>query len=105
MLVVLALVKVIEWLPSSSQFFVCFIQGKKVTLIDEDAYVVGLAYFPPDYVRILNPAAVVAAAKGEGISLSKQRNSRTTFGLELVKVEKVKLDKAVGIRRDDVTFL
>ena len=41
-------------------------QGKKVTLTDEDAYVVGLAYFPSDYVRILNAAAVVAAAKGEG---------------------------------------
>ena len=24
-------------------------QGKKVTLIDDDAYVVGLAYFPSDY--------------------------------------------------------
>ena len=72
----------------ASQFFV---QGEKVTLIDEDAYVVGLANFPPDYVRILNPAAVVAAAKGEGISLSKQTNLRTTFGLELVKAEKVKL--------------
>lgn len=36
----------------------------------EDAYVVGLAYFPPDYVQILNPAVVVAVAKGEGISLS-----------------------------------
>ena len=75
----------------ASQFFVCFIQEKKVTLIDKDAYVVALAYFPPDYVRILNPTTVVAAAKGEGISLSKQTNLRTTFGLELVKAEKVKL--------------
>ena len=41
-------------------------QGKKVTLIDEDAYVLGLAYFPSDYERILNAAAVVVAAKGEG---------------------------------------
>ena len=56
-------------------------QEKKVTLIDEDAYVVALGYFPPDYVRILNPATVVAAANGEGISLSKQTNLRTTFGL------------------------
>ena len=78
----------------ASQFFVCFIQGKKVTLIDEDAYVVGLAYFPPDYIRTLNPAAVVAAAKGKESSFP---NLRTTFDLELIKVEKVKLDKAVGI--------
>ena len=48
-------------------------QGKKVTLIDDDAYVVGLAYFPSDYVRILNAAAVVAAAKGEGMSLPKRK--------------------------------
>lgn len=83
-------------------------QGKKVTLIDDDAYVVGLAYFPSDYVRILNAAAVVAAAKGEEISLPKRKNLKTTltnFGLELVKSDKVKLAKTAGLTRDDVTIL
>ena len=82
-----------------------FLTGKDHS---EDAYVVGLAYFPPYYVQILNPAAVLAAAKGEGICLSKRRNLKTTwinFGLELVKAEKVKLDKTVGITRNDVPFL
>ena len=44
-----------------------------VTLLDDDSYVVGLSYFASEYARLLNPAAVVVAAKGEGISLPKRR--------------------------------
>jgi len=67
-----------------------------------------LSYFPSEYAMPLNPAAVVVAAKGEGISHPKRRNLRSTltnFGLELVKTEKVKLGKTAGITRKDVTFL
>ena len=52
-------------------------QNKKVNLLDEDAYVVGLSFFPPSLTSKLNVQVVKTMATAAGINLPKRQNLST----------------------------
>lgn len=55
-------------------------------LLDEDAYVVGLSYFPPTMAPHLTPKLVQATATTAGVQLPKKGNLKallTALGHEL----------------------
>ena len=66
-------------------------------LLDDDAYVVGLSYFPPSVAPNLSVAVVHAMALTAGVKLPKRRQNLKalliSFGHELHCCGKVKLRK------------
>ena len=80
-------------------------QNKKVNLLDEDAYVVGLSFFPPSLTSKLNVQVVKTMAAAAGISLPKRQNLKETLmtlGRELYSAGKVELSKSAGLTRSDI---
>lgn len=80
-------------------------QHKKVNLLDEDAYVVGLTFFPPSLTSKLNVQVVRTMAGAAGINLPKRQNLKemlTTLGRELYSTGKVELSKTAGLTRSDI---
>ena len=79
-----------------------------VALLDEDAYVVGISYFPATLSGKLTTKIVSTMAEATGLKLPKRQNLKamlTTFGKELYASGRVKLMKTDGICRKDVTIL
>ena len=80
-------------------------QNKKVNLLDEDAYVVGLSFFPPSLTSKLNVQVVKTMATAAGINLPKRQNLKETLitlGRELYSAGKVELSKSAGLTRSDI---
>ena len=79
-------------------------QNKKVNLL-EDAYVVGLSFFPPSLTSRLNVQVVKTMATAAGINLPKRQNLKETLiilGRELYSAGKVELSKSAGLTRSDI---
>ena len=82
--------------------------GNKIHLLDEDAYVVGLSFFPPAIAPNLCVSIVQAMAEATGVKLSKRQSLKallTSFGHELYKSGKVELKKEAGLTRTDIVHL
>ena len=80
-------------------------QHKKVNLLDTDAYVVGLTFFPPSLTSKLNVQVVKTMATAAGINLPKRQNLKETLitlGRELYSAGKVELSKTAGLTRSDI---
>ena len=80
-------------------------QHKKVNLLDDDAYVVGLTFFPPSLTSKLNVQVVKTMATAAGINLPKRQNLKETLiklGRELYSAGKVELSKTAGLTRSDI---
>ena len=81
---------------------------KDAVLLDEDAYVVGISFFPAAVSGKLTGKMVIAMADAAGIKLPKRQSLKSlliTFGKELYAAGKVDLSKTVGISRNDVTII
>ena len=80
-------------------------QHQKVNLLDEDAYVIGLSFFPPSLTSKLNVQVVKTMAAAAGINLPKRQNLKetlTTLGHELYSAGKVEISKSAGLTRADI---
>ena len=76
--------------------------------MDEDAYVVGLSFFPPSLATSLTTKKVQMMAELAGVKLPKRQylqRSLISLGHELYKYGKVELTKDAGLCREDVRFL
>ena len=80
-------------------------QHKSVNLLDEDAYVIGLSFFPPSLTSKLNVQVVKTMAAAAGIKLSKRQNLKetlTTLSHELYSSGRVQINKTAGLTRSDI---
>ena len=82
-------------------------QHQNANLLDEDAYVIGLSFFPPSLTSKLNVQVVKTMAAAADINLPKGQNLKemlTTLGHELYSAGKAEISKSAGLTQSDIEY-